>query len=102
MSDTPRVDAIAHHGLPADQFIARMTDLARQLERELETTKAVLNERLIERQQTLMSLSVALHKARKLIADLAGEERPHGGVSDRNEDGCECPQCEAWDKANKQ
>jgi len=35
MSDTPRTDAIAHRGYNESAYIAEMTDLARQLEREL-------------------------------------------------------------------
>jgi len=35
MNDTPRTNAIAHRGYNESDYIAKMTDLARQLEREL-------------------------------------------------------------------
>lgn len=39
MTPTPRTDAIAHRGLGSVAYIAEMTDLARQLERELAVWK---------------------------------------------------------------
>lgn len=40
MNNTPRTDAIAHRGYNESAYIAEMTDLARQLERENQTFRA--------------------------------------------------------------
>jgi hypothetical protein len=54
MTDTPRTDAVAHRGYNESAYIAEMTDLARQLERELaESTESLafqtqLNREVIE------------------------------------------------------
>jgi hypothetical protein len=40
MTPTPRTDAIAHRGLGSVAYIAEMTNLARQLERENQTFRA--------------------------------------------------------------
>ena len=43
MTPTPRTDAIAHRGLGSVAYIAEMTNLARQLERELAVWKHDVN-----------------------------------------------------------
>jgi len=41
MTDTPRTNAIAHRGYNESAYIAEMTNLARQMERELADERAL-------------------------------------------------------------
>lgn len=66
MSDTPRTDAAEHEGLLRGNAIPTKVvraDFARQLERDI----TELNERLIDRQKTLMEQAVKLQSASRLL-----------------------------------
>jgi hypothetical protein len=66
MTDTPRTDAAEHEGLLRGNAIPTKVvraDFARQLERDI----TELNERLIDRQKTLMEQAVKLQAASRLL-----------------------------------
>jgi hypothetical protein len=78
MNDTPRTDAIAHRGYNESAYIAEMTGLARELERELaESTESLafqtqLNREVIElEKKTLGERNDARAELARLKATLA-------------------------------
>jgi hypothetical protein len=63
MKPTPRTDAILADDTGDSSLIRYLATLARTLEREI----AELNERLIDRQQTLMAQAVKLQAATRIL-----------------------------------
>ena len=77
-TDTPKADAIAHFGFDRDTYICRMTDFARELERELTAALAegLEQARLLgksgEREAGLLARIEALKRE---LATLKGDPR---------------------------
>lgn len=70
-NDTPRTDAIALIGLCADSYIAQMTDLARELERENAKLREVIAE--LEKDKARVDLAERLiAEGREIVANGAG------------------------------
>ena len=66
MNDTPRTDAIAHRGYNESAYIAEMTGLARELERELaESTESLAFQTQLNRE--------VIELEKKTLAELAAE-----------------------------
>jgi hypothetical protein len=84
MNDTPRTDAIAHRGYNESAYIAEMTGLARELERELaESTESLafqtqLNREVIDlEKKTFAELAAERALADRLAEALDGLLRVH-------------------------
>lgn len=84
MNDTPRTDAIAHRGYNESAYIAEMTGLARELERELaESTESLafqtqLNREVIDlEKKTFAELAAERALADRLAEALDGLEWVH-------------------------
>lgn len=63
MTDTPRTDEKEFHPLADNYAFVVDSDFARQLERDI----AELNERLIDRQKTLMEQAIKLQAATRIL-----------------------------------
>jgi hypothetical protein len=77
-TDTPRTDKIAHRGYVAETYCAAMTDLARNLERELNAAKEALamSERVLKLSREAREKADAdLNEAKNEIARLNGQTR---------------------------
>ena len=62
MTPTPRTDAIAHRGLGSVAYIAEMTELARQLEREIAVERALADRLGVQIQDIMDQQALAAWK----------------------------------------
>ena len=71
MTPTPRTDAIAHRGYNESAYIAEMTDMARQLERELAEARENEIQHVLSRAKAINDLREQLAAERELAVRLA-------------------------------
>jgi hypothetical protein len=92
MTPTPRTDAIAHQGLGSVAYIAQMTSLGRELEREL----AAASDQLAANHEATKLMGKWLEDERELADRLAGVlQRDRDGYGGQKVDPeCDCCDCE--------
>ena len=91
MTPTPRTDAIAHRGLGSVAYIAEITDLARQLERENQTFRAAQKacedcdaprvDRIAELERELAAERALADKLAETLANVQGDYATTGAIT---------------------